>query len=93
MHDELSATGFPNPIYVEDMYLLAEIMPPNIRSDVYARIERPEQFLNHMVMPKPTLHWIPANTNVFLTLAQGCGFVIFASTFLERSYMVLIWLV
>ena len=35
----------------------------------------------------------PANTNVFLTLAQGYGFVIFVFMFLERSYMVLIWLV
>ena len=35
----------------------------------------------------------PANTIVFLTLAQGCGFVIFVFTFLERSYMILIWLV
>ena len=36
---------------------------------------------------------VPTNTNVFLTLAQGCGFVIFVFMFLERSYMVLILLV
>ena len=40
---------------------------------------------------------IPANTNVFLTLAQRCGLVIFcfnvARTFLERFYiLVTIWL-
>ena len=35
----------------------------------------------------------PANTNVFLTLEQGCGSVIFVLMFRERSYMVLIILV
>ena len=35
----------------------------------------------------------PANTNVFLTLARGCGFVIFVLIFIKRFYMVLIILV
>ena len=40
--------------------------------------------------------YTPANTNVFLTLAQRCGLVIFcfnvARTFLERFYiLVTIW--
>ena len=42
---------------------------------------------------KIDLYSTPANTNVFLTFAQGCGFVIFVFTFLERSDMDLIWLV
>ena len=38
-----ATTGFLKPIYVEDVYLFAGIVPPNIRSDVYARMERPKQ--------------------------------------------------
>ena len=31
------------PIYVEELHLLTGIVPPNIRRDVYARMERPKQ--------------------------------------------------
>ena len=36
-------TGCLKPIYVEDLYLLAGIAPPDIRGDVCARMERTKQ--------------------------------------------------
>ena len=33
-------TGYLKPTYVEDLYLLAGIAPPDIRRDVWARMER-----------------------------------------------------
>ena len=36
-------TGCLKPTYVEDLYLLARIAPPDIRTDVCARMERTKQ--------------------------------------------------
>ena len=36
-------TGCLKSTYVEDLYLLAGIAPPDIRKDVYARMERTKQ--------------------------------------------------
>ena len=47
MHADCRAvTGCLKPTNVEDMYLLAEIAPPDIRRDVCARVEKTKQETN-----------------------------------------------
>ena len=41
-----AVTGFLKPTNVEDLYLLAGIAPPDIRRDVYARVEKTKQETN-----------------------------------------------
>ena len=41
-----AVTGCLKPTYVEDLYLLAGIVPPDIRRDVCARVEKTKQETN-----------------------------------------------
>ena len=47
-------TGCLKPTYVEDLYLLAGITPPDTRTDVCARMERTKQMGQSHPSKKPT---------------------------------------